>query len=258
MGPVGQGQIIIAMPYFIVSIVIQVALVIHVIKTGRNTTWIWLLVILPVAGPIVYVVVELLPEMVGSRTARRVISGAKRSIDPDRDLRNAHRNLRMNDSIDSRRRVADELYNSGKYDEAVNYYRKALTGLYEHDPHLLLGLAQAQFQLGQSVDARVTLDRLIKENPDFKSPDGHLLYARALEAEGNLSKARNEFEALAGYYPGAEAKYRYATLLKNMGEIEKSRAVLSQMLNDAELSTKHFRKTQKEWLALARRDIENW
>ena len=70
--------------------------------------------------------------------------------------------------------------------------------------------------------------------------------------------AVDELEALAGYYPGAEAKYRYAALLKEAGEIEKSRAVLSQMLNDAELSTKHFRKTQKEWLTLAKRDLENW
>jgi len=101
-------------------------------------------------------------------------------------------------------------------------------------------------------------DRLIKENPDFKSPDGHLLYARALEADGDLEKARNEFSALAAYFPGAEAKYRYAAILKKSGDSEKANAVLTRLLEDAELSTRHYRKTQKEWLTLARRDLENW
>ena len=49
------------MPLFILSILIQVALVIHIVKTGRSTTWIWIVVMLPVAGSIAYFVLEGLP-----------------------------------------------------------------------------------------------------------------------------------------------------------------------------------------------------
>jgi hypothetical protein len=245
------------MPFFILSILIQVGLVIHIIKTGRNTIWIWVVVLLPLAGTIAYVAVEVLPELFGSRGARRFMSSAKRTIDPTGDLRTAQLRLRTTDSIDSRRRVADELCNAGKYDEAVEYFRLALTGLYESDPHLLLGLARAQFALGEATHARETLDRLIKENPDFKSSDGHLLYARALEAEGNTGKSCEEFATLAKYYPGAEARYRYAALLHRTGETKRAQEVLSQLLNDAEVATKHYRKAQAEWLALAKRDLQN-
>jgi hypothetical protein len=245
------------MPFFILSILIQVGLVIHIIKTGRNTIWIWVVVLLPLAGPIAYVAVEVLPELFGSRGARRLMSNAKRTIDPTGDLRKAQFRLRATDSIDSRRRVADELCNAGKYDEAVEYYRLALTGLYEHDPHLLLGLARAQFALGEATHVRETLDRLIKENSDFKSSDGHLLYARALEAEGNTSKACDEFASLAKYYPGAEARYRYAALLRKSGDEKAAHDVLSQLLNDAEIASKHYRRAQSEWLALAKRDLQN-
>jgi hypothetical protein len=245
------------MPFIILSILIQAALVIHVLKTGRNTMWIWVVVMLPLAGTIAYLAIEVLPEVFGSRTARRVVSNAKRTIDPTRDLRHAHLRLRVNDSIDSRRRVADELFSHGQFDEAVEYYRQALTGLYEHDPHLLLGLARAQFALEQATPARETLDRLIKENPDFKSADGHLLYVRCLEVEGNTSKALEEFETLVKYFPGAEAKYRYAALLRKSGDIKHANEVLTQLLNDAELATKYFRKAQKEWLTLAKRELQS-
>jgi hypothetical protein len=246
------------MPFFIVSIAIQAALVIHVLKTGRSTTWIWVLVMLPLAGSVAYIVIEVLPELTGSRTARRALANAKRTIDPTADLRRAHRNLRINDSIESRRQMAEELCNSGQYDAAVEYYRQALSGLYEHDPQLLLGLARAQFELGRPRETCETLDRLIEENPDFKSSDGHLLYARALQADGDLAKARSEFEALAEYYPGAEAKYRLAVVLKELGEVDRAKAVIARMLEEAEFAAKHFRKTQKEWLALAQRAQQEW
>src|SRR2546429_5921521 len=61
----------------------------------------------------------------------------------------------------------------------------------------MLGLAQAQFGKGDASAARATLDELIRHNPDFRSPTGHLLYARALEAEGNVPKALEEYAVLA-------------------------------------------------------------
>lgn len=53
----------------ILSIAVQAGLIVHVIKTGRNSLWIWAIALLPPAGPVAYVVVELLPEMFGGRKA---------------------------------------------------------------------------------------------------------------------------------------------------------------------------------------------
>ena len=243
------------MPFFIISILIQVALVIHVIRTGRNSLWIWAIVLLPVAGPIAYVAVEVLPELFGGRTARRARSKLHKAFDPTRDLRNAHKLVRLSGSIDARRRFAQELLASGKYKDAVANYRAALTGLYEHDPHLMLGLAQAQFHDGDASGARQTLDELIASNPDFRSTDGHLLYARALEAEGNLAKAADEYEALNKYHGGAEITYRYAVLLRRTGATERGNEMLRKMLEEAELTSRHARTLQKEWLDLAKREL---
>ena len=55
----------------VLSIVLQALLIVHCIKSGRNTIWIWVLALLSYAGVIAYLVVEVLPEVFGSRTARR-------------------------------------------------------------------------------------------------------------------------------------------------------------------------------------------
>lgn len=245
------------MPIFIASILVQVGLIIHVIRTGRNTLWIWVLALLPMAGPIAYIVAELLPELIGGRTGRRALSNVRKTLDPGRGLREAHKQVRLTGSIDARRRFAEELLADGKYGEAVDTYRAALTGLYEHDPHLMLGLAQAQFANGDPAGARATLDDLIRNNPDFKSTPGHLLYARSLEGEGNLAKAAEEYEALMKYAAGPEAIYRQALLIKRMGDSERAHRLLRKMLDDAELNTRHARALQKEWLDLAKRELSS-
>ncbi len=243
------------MIYWILPILFQVALVIHIVKTGRNTLWVWLVIFVPLIGALAYFVVEILPGLMGSRTAQRAASGLRKTVDPHRDLRQAHQKLAVNDSVDSRRKVADQLYDRGRYDEAMEHYRAAMTGIYRHEPLLMLGLAKAQFAKNQIADARLTLDELIANNPDFKSPEGHLLYARALEAEGNIDKALGEYQALAKYYSGAEAMYRYAVLLKRQGQVEQGNAMLKELLANAELAGVVFRKEQREWLDAAKRDL---
>jgi hypothetical protein len=150
--------------------------------------------------------------------------------------------------------TADELLGRHeRYDEAIAQYIQALTGLYEHDPNLMLGLAQAQFSKGDARAARTTLDALIASNPDFRSPAGHLLYARALEAEGNADKALEEYSVVAPAYPGAEAAVRYAQLLQAQGRKAEAQKVARELLDQARISPAHYRRAQKEWLDAAQR-----
>jgi len=241
------------MRFLILSLVIQVVLIVHVVRTGRNQIWIWILVLLPLAGPIAYIAAELLPDLFRSRAAQRAGRGLRRAMDPERDLRRYANEVQVAGNVASRQRYAEELVRHQQYDEAILQYRGALTGLYEHDPNLMLGLAHAQFGKGDPAAARTTLDELIRQNPDFRSPDGHLLYARALEAEGNVQKALEEYAVLAPSYPGAEAAVRYAQLLKAQGRLTEAQKVVRELLEQARIAPRHYRRAQQPWLDAAQR-----
>ncbi|MBV9344599.1 MAG: tetratricopeptide repeat protein [Gammaproteobacteria bacterium] len=238
---------------FILTLLIQVLLIVHVIRSGRNQIWIWVLALLPVAGPLAYIAVELVPAAFRSRTAQRTARGFKRALDPQAELRRYAREAQVQGNVASRQRYAEELTRHGRHEEAITQYRQALTGLYAHDPNLMLGLAQAQFGQGDAAAARATLDELIRLNPDFRSPTGHLLYARALEAEGNVEKALQEYRVVAGSFPGAEAAVRYAQLLERQGQREEARRVARELLQQARIAPGHYRRAQREWLAAAER-----
>lgn len=242
-------MLLLVLPY-----IIQILLIVHVIRTGRNQLWIWVLLFVPFGlGALAYLGVEIVPELLRGRTAQRTARGVRRAMDPTADLRRYENEVRVAGNVASRQRYAEELVRHGRCTEAIAQYGLALTGLYEHDPNLMLGLAQAQFAAGDAPAARATLDALIRDNPDFRSPAGHLLYARALEGEGNVEKAMAEYRVLAPSYPGAEASVRYARLLAAHGQREAAQKVARELLEQARIAPGHYRRAQREWLDAARR-----
>lgn len=243
------------MPAFGLSLIVQIALIVHVLKTGRAYYWIFI-IFLPGIGPLVYFIVELLPELLESRRGRSAVRGIKKTLDPGADLRQRQKEHKLSGSVDATRRLAGELLESGEAEKAIEHFEAALTGLYEHDPDLLLGLATAQFGNEQFDLTRQTLDRLIEHNPEYRSPDGHLLYARSVEACGDVDKAREEYVALVAYYAGAEARVRYGAFLESQGDDEQALGEYEEIVTAAELAPRHYLKAQKHWINEARAGIK--
>ena len=240
------------MPLLILTAIVQVALIVHAMRTGRSTYWIFILLFMPGVGAAAYFIIELLPDLSNSFAARRAMRGVRKTLNPGGELRRRKLEHRLSGSVDATRHLAGELIAQGRIAEAVDHYRAALTGLYEHDPDLMLGLAQAEFFNGDAEASKKTLETMREHNPDYRSPDGHLLYARALQECDEMEAAEEEFAAVAAYYPGAEARVRYAHLLEQLGKIEEARNEYTEILSAAELAPRHFRKAQKAWLGEAR------
>jgi hypothetical protein len=231
---------------------IQIGLIVHVLRTGRNMYWVFILIIAPGIGGLAYVIVELLPDLMNDWRARRAIRGVRKTLDPGADLRQRQKQHKLSGSVDAARHLANELLDSGRYSEAIEHYEGALTGLYEHDPDLMLGLARAQFGNEKFEDARKTLDLLIEKNPDFRSPEGHLLYARAVEACGDDDKALDEYKVVSQSFAGAEARLRYGLILERLGKKEEALAEFEEILTSADLAPRHYRKVQREWIKQAK------
>ena len=240
----------------IISILIwitQLALIIHVLKTGRNRYWIIMLFFMPLIGGIAYLLIEILPEFSGSITGQRAVRNMKKTLNPGADLRHHNAAWEQSPNVDNARRYAGALLESGKINEAEAIVDQSLKGLFATEPTLLLIKARIQFDQDLPADAVETLETLQENNPDFRNADGHLLYARALEANGQNEKAVREYSAVSSYFPGVEARYRLALSLKAMGNENSSKAELESIINDAKLAPPHFRKSQKQWLDAVKR-----
>ncbi|MEF9977957.1 MAG: tetratricopeptide repeat protein [Thermomonas sp.] len=241
-------------PILLLSIVLQIGCAVHVIRTGRPMYWVFLLLIGSYIAVVIYLLAEVLPDMRNNPGARRAMRDAHNRIDPARQKRQAAAQLDLADTADNRRRLAEESLRTGDFAHAEELYGSALQGMYRTDPHLMLGMAQAQFGQGHAQRARDTLDALIAANPEFRSSEGHLLYARSLEAMGDVPAALHEYEALVQGYPGEEARARYGLLLRHDGQTDKAHAVFAEILKRSNTSPAYYRRDQREWIDLAQRE----
>lgn len=227
---------------------LQLALIVHVLKTGRSRYWIFILLFMPLIGGLAYLVIELLPQFSGSITGQRAVRNIKQTLNPGADLRQHEAAWNQSPNVDNSRRYAEALLDSGDAEKAEDIINQALKGLFATEPTLLLLKARLQFDKDRKGEAIETLELLQEHNPDFRSAEGHLLYARALEAEGRIDDAMREYSAVSGYFPGVEARYRLALCLEAAGKTKASRSEFESIMNDAKLAPPHFRKSQKTWL----------
>jgi len=245
------------MPLYILTIVIQVAFVLHIVKTKRNTTWIWIVIILPLAGAIAYFIIEILPDLIQSRSGRSAKRTIGKIINPNKDLNNAASNYSIVDTVENSITLAEEFIDKEMYLEAKALYEKCLKGIHEGDPDILFGVARAEFGLTHYKKTKSILDEVIKNNPDYKNQKAHLLYARALEELNETDLALEEYAVLDNYYLGAEATYRYARLLKKSGQDEKSNACFEKIIAASKISGKHYNSLNKEWLSKSKSEFQN-
>jgi hypothetical protein len=239
----------------ILMLVAQIACAVHAGRTGRPFFWIFIIIFIPMFGMLAYLAVEILPELLRSRGARRAVSGMGKLLDPEKDYRAALRQVQISETVENKSQLAELCLATRRYDEAAGLYREILTGIHADDPDLLLGLARAEFGLERYAEVEVVLGHLRQANPDYRSADGHLLYARCLELQGKTEAAIDEYEAVAGSYPGQEAKCRYALLLKKVGREDEARRLFGEVRQAVELMPRYARRIQSEWYDLARRNL---
>lgn len=231
-----------------IHLMIAAFFAVHAVRTGKDRSWLFVLFAFPGIGSLVYAIGVWLPEARRSRGGRQLVGGVRRALDPQRELREAIDAVETSANAHNRMRLAEAYVEAGRASEAIPHYQAALRSVHQDDPALQVGLARAYLDAGHARECRDLLDALIRQRPDFRSPDGHLLYARAVAALDDRPRAREEFDTLVGYYAGYEPRARYAELLAGWGETEEALALCERSLREAGRLPTHARQLNKPWL----------
>src|SRR5262249_25811995 len=123
------------LPLYIAGILLPLIAIVHLLRTGRDMRWLFLIIFLPMVGALAYLIVEVLqPWLTGSRGARRAFARARATIDPHRGVREGALEYERSQNVDNASRLAAELTKAQRFDEAIRVCNDARTGLFEDDP----------------------------------------------------------------------------------------------------------------------------
>ena len=243
------------MPYLFglggLSLIVTVLLCVHVVRTNQPIYWLFIILLLPSIGSLIYVAAVVIPELFGGTRARRMGMAAREALDPGGEYRRAKMAAEDSPTVHNRMRLAAASAALGRHSEAEALYAEAAQGIHSDDPALILGRANALIELGRFDEALGLLEKLQEDEPRAKSPAASLAFGRALEGVGRFGEADSAYQWAAGRLPGLEALARYAAFLARTGRRDEAAENLAEIDRRIAKANPQFRREARAWRNLA-------
>jgi hypothetical protein len=239
------------LPGFILSLIMAVLLCWHAVKTGREQMWLWIIIMFQPIGGLVYIALNVVPDIFGGTTARNVTRVARETLDPHREYREAKQACDDTPTVRNQSRLATASMHLGKYADAEALFRTAAQGVHADDPVLLLGLANARLELHRPADALEVLEKLGHDQAHGRTPAAAMALGRAYDALGRTAEADTAFQWAAERLPGFEALARYAAFMARHGRRDEAREIVGELDKRMVKLRGQFRKEAQTWRDVA-------
>lgn len=225
----------------------------------RRKLWLWvaILVFFPGFSAAFYFFLILLPEINQKGLTDQANEGLQSFFFPEKELEKLKEQAAFAPSFKNKMALADGYQRSGKFEEALSIYTSMDQGPNKQDPTIWKGIAYGEFQLGNFSKVPAAIANMRKFRSSKKPTEFDLLMPQALEEIGDLEGAAQEYKQLAKTYSGDEARCRYAMFLQSQGKEEEAKSIFEEMIRDANASPQYYKKAQKVWLNIARRELKS-
>lgn len=225
--------------------VAQIALLIHMYRTGRPYWWTYVLFAAPGIGGLAYVLVEIAPDLRGPR-------GFFYSIKP-RKWRIADRRTELEDSetVGNRLALAEELFDAGEETEAHEVAQESLRGVFKDDPHTMAVVARYKLALHDYDGAYDLLQRIDTARDRMLALRVELLTADALFGLGRYDEAEPIYRGLVDRYSGDAPRAGLAQVYEKTGRIDQARATWTDVRARFRRASPAWRRTERRWYRMA-------
>jgi len=237
-----------------VALFIQLCFAYHALKTGRPYWWVFIIMAFPVAGCVIYYLVEVFPNSREHRSANKAARALARALQPDADLKRRAEALALCGSVDNKLALAAECMNHQMYAEAASLYENCLAGAFAADGTILFGLAKALVEARLWDKASWTIARLKSDAPKVRPLETRLLEARVLEGRGQIDAALALYRELVPVFVGLEARFRYGSFLLRLGKHEAAMEIFNEVVKHAKRFSSPI-ADEERWASAARQAI---
>lgn len=223
---------------------VQLALVFHVLRTGRPWWWLIVLFLAPALGGLVYFFVEVVP---GWGARERVGGWKPRPL----RVREARARVAENGSVKSRLELVDLLLASGDAAAARTEAETCLAGVFRDDPTVRAEVARCRIETGDGAAALELLDATTVESDHQLALKLSLLRGRALLLVGRFDDALAYLAEAEQGHAGDEPRYYRALALHRAGRTAEAREIWEEMRRHFRRAGRAWARTERKWFELA-------
>jgi len=227
---------------------VAVFFAVHALRSGQQLYWLIILFSFPLLGSIVYFLAVYLPDSRLERGARKVVAAAAKTLNPTRELKEAHAAFEYTPTAQNQMRLAAAYLEAGQPLEAAQSYDACLKGPFASDLEIRLGASRAYFACERYAEAVTHLEFIRKTDPAFRAEQISLLLAQALAGAGRSVDARAEFEFAMERFGSFESRAEYAIWAATSGDTATSARLQIELQRSMERWNRHTRELNKPLL----------
>lgn len=224
-------------------------MLIHCIRHDpERNVWLWILIIIPPIGTLVYFFARWLPQ------ARVKPPGFLSKLTRGKELQRLQVAARQIGNSHQFVQLGDAQREVGRFEQAGDSYFRAL----EKEPEniqALWGLAQVEMHWKQYAQARPRLEAVLGIDPKYKFGDVSLAYGKCLMEADERDAAFAHLTEHLKRWKTPESQVVYAELLADRGDPAAAREMLEGMLLEVSGSPKFFRRQSARWVREAKRRL---
>lgn len=236
--------------FYYITIALQLFCVVHCLRKGTQTSWIWLIVFLPLIGCLAYLYMEVF----GRNSIQQVQSGVSDTFYPAGKIKKLEKQLQFSDTFNNRILLADAYLSAGDTNKAIQLYETSLTGAFTENEHVLMQLIIAYFRVGRYNDV-IKITKKVYSKPMFINARQRVLYAMSLDKTGEAGLAEKEFNSMKGKYAYFEARYQYGLFLLNKNRIGEAQKIFTGIVNEFPYLSSFEKRNNREWFNNAKQEL---
>jgi hypothetical protein len=238
----------------LIELAAKCACILHVVRTNRNTQWIWLIIIFPIGGPLIYFIAEIWPDLKHGRRGGVGIN-IRLPQNPEKAIKRLTEELEFTNTVEKRVQLAHAYAAAGRYPEAIETVSACLRGVFKDDAVLTFERAKLHAAASQPREALTDLEALDRLKSKHARYERQLLVARCHEKLGQADAARTAYEQALLLSVGEEARCGYAQWLAAHGEPETAKKLFDEIVRNAKHGGGAYRRANREWIKQAKTQL---
>ncbi len=226
------------------NFILQGIAIVHFIRRRPDTYWLYIILIGGWLGAIVYIFVEVLPDMGLLRQSFKVFPRRRR-------IRELEAIILDNPSAGNYEELADLYLEEGKYTRARECYDNAISSRTDSpDPFYRRGLAE--MELGDFAAAVPDLERATAKDPKYDFYRAAGLLAHAYACTGETEKAASLFQKTTQISTLSETYLNYSSFLASQGKPAEAREWAQKILAKKPTLPGYLKRRERPWFRKAK------
>ncbi|MEO1263271.1 MAG: PLDc N-terminal domain-containing protein [Bacteroidota bacterium] len=210
-------------------LLLQAICVWHAYKNNSEQKWIYLIVIFPFIGCLIYLYFH----FSGKLNIDNITETVKEAVNNDYQMEQLEKENRFADTAANKIRLGDEYMQKGRYADALQMYESCLNGIYNDDPELLRKLIQANY-LTEDYKSTIEFGKQLENDYGFKNSQERIAYAWALFYENKLEEAEQQFIGMDLQFTNYHHRMEFCKMLIEQNRLSEAKDKLGRMKQEIE------------------------